>query len=628
MPGPGGEPTPPAPTGAPRAAVYLQGRGVACTLGPDLPSALDGLAAPAAPPSLFAVGGERFPQRRLAPARGEARADPRAAVAADLAWWQQCVDLVRRVGREAGARPGDALIVASSSFDIGRLERGGTREADGLHFAERLAREALGLDGPVYTVANACTSAYGAVAFACELLQDPALAGALVLGLECPNAFSVGGFAAMQLVQPVAPDAEPAAASPGARGLVLGEAVAALRLARTPARWRVAGVSQRIDGRDPAATNPEALAAAVGDAFGQAGIGAADVAWVKRHRVSGDGADPNDRAEAEVLEALFGGRATPPAWLDPKARLGHTQGASGALEIALATAAIERDEAARRLASPVNAPILGEPSSATGPRGRLLALGVGFGGGHAVVVLDPSGEAVPVDRAGSEPPRDPAPTRPADAAGLIAAAAMPADSPGSDRGATAAPGDADFDRDLQHDLDRDLAQALAALPARLPAQAQVLRFAGNPPPEGWREALAARLGGRPRRLGRWAELALWGAFGCLDAAGLATLPAGACLRLCSANGPTPPLDAALASLRAGELPMPFAFLQSQPAVGLAALAAALRWQGDALVLSHREAAALLRLYAPRWREGVLLGWVDERPALRSTWCWIGPSSTA
>ena len=34
---------------------------------------------------------------------------------------------------------------------------------------------------------------------------------------------------------------------------------------------------------------------------------------------------------------------------------------------------------------------------------------------------------------------------------------------------------------------------------------------GAPPPPDWRERLAVRLGKRPRRLGAWAELAVYGA---------------------------------------------------------------------------------------------------------------------
>jgi len=53
----------------------------------------------------------------------------------------------------------------------------------------------------------------------------------------------------------------------------------------------------------------------------------------------------------------------------------------------------------------------------------------------------------------------------------------------------------------------------------------------DPLPADWRERLAVRLGQRPRRIGTWAELALYGARLCLDAAQETALPALAQLRV-------------------------------------------------------------------------------------------------
>jgi len=59
----------------------------------------------------------------------------------------------------------------------------------------------------------------------------------------------------------------------------------------------------------------------------------------------------------------------------------------------------------------------------------------------------------------------------------------------------------------------------------------------DPLPLDWRDQLAVRLGQRPRRIGPWAELALYGARLCLDAAGESALPAQAQLRVASLSGP-------------------------------------------------------------------------------------------
>ncbi|RYF82789.1 MAG: hypothetical protein EOO29_05860 [Comamonadaceae bacterium] len=141
-----------------------------------------------------------------------------------------------------------------------------------------------------------------------------------------------------------------------------------------------------------------------------------------------------------------------------------------------------------------------------------------------------------------------------------------------------------------------------------------------PPPPDWRDELAQMLGHRPRRLGEWTELALYGALSCMRAAGETRLAPGARLRLSSTRGPATAQREALAQLAEG-MPMPFAFMQSQPALTLAALAQALQWQGDAAFVAARDAqqfeALCLRGAGP---EGVLLGRVDaDAQRLRSAW---------
>src|SRR5262245_49766464 len=89
------------------------------------------------------------------------------------------------------------------------------------------------------------------------------------------------------------------------------------------------------------------------------------------------------------------------------------------------------------------------------------------------------------------------------------------------------------------------------------------RFFAAPPPADWRTQLATRLGQRPRRIGVWAELALYGALCCLADAGESRLPASTLLSVASLHGPDQALRAALAEARE-DLPLPIGFLQSQP----------------------------------------------------------------
>lgn len=144
-------------------------------------------------------------------------------------------------------------------------------------------------------------------------------------------------------------------------------------------------------------------------------------------------------------------------------------------------------------------------------------------------------------------------------------------------------------------------------------------------PADWRGQLAAMLGERPRRIGVWAELGLYGAMRCMEAAGEKELPPGALLVLGSRRGTHVPTAQALEQMRDG-LPMPLTFLQTQPSQLLAMLAARLHWRGQAIFLASTSAQALLQLgFAQSGPEGMLVGWVEEESA-SSHWLRLRPCS--
>lgn len=147
------------------------------------------------------------------------------------------------------------------------------------------------------------------------------------------------------------------------------------------------------------------------------------------------------------------------------------------------------------------------------------------------------------------------------------------------------------------------------------------------PPPDWRAQLATRLGQRPRRLGEWAELALWGARQCLDQAGEEQLPANALLSLSTLNGPGIALRSALTQAK-DSVPMPITFLNSQPSHALPALAQYLGWLGNGRCLTTREPSVALQLAClEAGREGVLAGWVDEGAPVISIWLRLLPAES-
>jgi 3-oxoacyl-[acyl-carrier-protein] synthase-1 len=347
--------------------VYLAGRGLASALGADLGAALTALA----------QGGVKTSRFELA----DGSAWPLYAIADDDSdWTARARRITQRVAHESGALAGERsgpLFLASSSQDIGAREDSGDFGGDYQSFADSVAGW-LDWRGPVFTISTACTSALNAMLSAHALIRHGDADHALVLGLELRNRVAVGGFAGMQLLS--AKRALPFGADRDGR--VVGEAVAALHLSRRPARWRLAGGANVVDGRDPAAVVPSAVVAMCHQALANSGLQPQDIALIKAQAA---GCPVNDATEAHALRQVFDPL---PALVSLKAAIGHTLGASGAAEVALLTACLEAG-AWPRIDYPQDAALnaaLAERAPASAR--HVLACILGFGGGHAAVVLE------------------------------------------------------------------------------------------------------------------------------------------------------------------------------------------------------------------------------------------------
>lgn len=344
---------------------WLAGRGLVSSLGPDLAGAVS------------ALRDRRSGRVMRSPAEGftwpfQAIADTEAD------WWTRAERLVRAAAGSLGGDRRGPLFIASSSVDVGSRDHGGGFETDFHHFTRHVAAW-LGWQGPVFTVSTACTSASNAVLAAAGMVRRGEATDALVLGIELANRLTLAGFGSMQLLSPTG--ALPLAA--GRNGLELGEAVAALHVSATPSRWRIAGGANVVDGSDPAGAVAGAVAAMTTRALADSGLRAGDIDLVK---LQAAGSVANDRTEVDGLKQVF------PSGLPPlvslKAALGHTLGASGAAEIALLTAALEQ-RVWPSVPGESDPTLDAALSAAAPPRVRhVLANILGFGGGHAAVVLE------------------------------------------------------------------------------------------------------------------------------------------------------------------------------------------------------------------------------------------------
>ncbi|MCM5679176.1 beta-ketoacyl synthase [Schlegelella sp. S2-27] len=346
--------------------VYVRGRALSCSLGLDLRACARAVrSVPPSPARVEVAPGMSWPFHAIPDEGGD--------------WLERARRIVLRTVADCSAAvdPSGALFLASSSIDIGAREQSGDYSPNFHAFAEQVA-DWIDWRGPVFTVSTACTSGINALLGAARFVQAGQTPTALVLGVELRNRLTLAGFGAMQLLAPR--QALPFGLQ--REGLMLGESVAAVSLGTEPSRWRVAGGANVVDGSDTAAAVPAAIAAMCRQALETAGLQPSQIGLIKLQAAGSPG---NDAIEAAALLRFF---ETMPPLVSLKAHLGHTLGAAGVAETALLMACIEgRDWPL--IGYPLD-PSLGVGLAEHAPEAarHILAYILGFGGGHAAVVLE------------------------------------------------------------------------------------------------------------------------------------------------------------------------------------------------------------------------------------------------
>jgi hypothetical protein len=244
-------------------------------------------------------------------------------------------------------------------------------------------------------VSNACASALSAFALARSWLASDEIEDVLVLAVDRIGPFVLHGFHSLRAMTTDVP--RPFAIDRS--GLLLGEASAALFLSKHPGEFRISGVG--VDAEGFAVTRPEESGASLQAACRQTAdfsIHGPDL--VIAH---GTATEVNDPVEARVLSDLFPKGDVPIT--ASKGALGHTLGASGAIDLILAREAIRRGEAftisqtttidpkfsGKFLTSPAS----GKGATVPGNYSRVLVTSLGFGGIHAAVMLERTPAVLP-----------------------------------------------------------------------------------------------------------------------------------------------------------------------------------------------------------------------------------------
>jgi nodulation protein E len=200
----------------------------------------------------------------------------------------------------------------------------------------------LGIKGPTFTVASACSSGTHAIGQAFQMVRAGQVPIALTGGTEaCLTVGTIKGWEALRVLS--ADTCRPF--SKTRTGLVLGEGAAMFVLetrehamARgAPIYAELLGFGMSADADDITAINTEGAARAMRSALTDAKINPEDVDYVNAH---GTGTALNDKGETAALHIAFGPSAELLAVSSSKGVLGHCLGAAGALEFAATALAL------------------------------------------------------------------------------------------------------------------------------------------------------------------------------------------------------------------------------------------------------------------------------------------------
>lgn len=198
----------------------------------------------------------------------------------------------------------------------------------------------LGIRGSVLSPSAACASSMQAIGLGFQLIRGGVLDMALCGGAEEVNFMVVGSFETIFATAPETRNDEPQTASrpfdANRDGLVCGEGAGVIvlesldsALARNATiLGEVIGYNTSASGSHISQSDSSAIQCCINAALSDANVSSRDIDYVSAHAT---GTPQGDASEADALFQVFGGNV-PVSSL--KGGLGHTMGASGAIELA------------------------------------------------------------------------------------------------------------------------------------------------------------------------------------------------------------------------------------------------------------------------------------------------------
>lgn len=212
----------------------------------------------------------------------------------------------------------------------------------------------MGFTGPIFSPQGACASANHAIALGARMIRDGDCDFVLAGGVEtCLVPEIIQGFSNMLATIKVGPKdraaEDPTQASRpfslDRKGFVLAEGAGVLVLAADDAvrslgltpKAEIAGIGWNSDAHHFTRPNGTTIIRAMQDAIDDAEIATADIGAVNAH---GTSTPKGDSTEVDCLRAVFGNRLAKIPVSANKSQVGHSLGASAAIEAALSIEAM------------------------------------------------------------------------------------------------------------------------------------------------------------------------------------------------------------------------------------------------------------------------------------------------
>jgi len=214
----------------------------------------------------------------------------------------------------------------------------------------------LGFTGPIFSPQGACASGNHAIGIGSRMIRDGDCDFVLAGGVDtCLIPEIIQGFSNMLATIKVGPNDraynDPTQAcrpfSIDRKGIVLSEGAGVIVLAAEDmlsaygltAKAEVLGVGWTSDAHHFTLPNPETIICAINEAIEDAGLQPEDISYVNAH---GTSTQKGDKIEIDCLRNIFGKKIERMPVSSNKSQLGHTLGASAAIEAALGIEAMQK----------------------------------------------------------------------------------------------------------------------------------------------------------------------------------------------------------------------------------------------------------------------------------------------